>query len=90
MNKLLTFRILYTSGEKIMTITFVSFDQNIISSFICKNTDIFNILENKFYEKYPEFKDLVNNFLSNGRNINKNKSLDENNIKNNDIITILD
>ena len=77
-------------GEKIMTITFVSFDQNIISSFICKNTDIFNILENKFYEKYPEFKDLVNNFLSNGRNINKNKSLDENNIKNNDIITILD
>ena len=78
-------------GEKIMSIIFTSFDQNqiIISSFICKNTDIFNALENKLYEKHPEYKGLENNFFINGRKIDKNKSLDENKIKNNDIITIV-
>jgi len=78
----------FSPGEKIISIIFISFDQNIISSFLCKNTDIFKVLENKFYERYSEYKDLDNIFISNGRNINRNKSLDENKIKNNDIITI--
>ena len=75
-------------GEKIMSIIFISSDQNIISSFICKNTDNFKFIENKFYEKFSEYRGLDNNFILNGRKINKNKSLDENKIKNNDIITI--
>ena len=75
-------------GENIMSIIFISSDKNIISSFICKNTDIFKLIENKFYEKYSEYKDLNNIFISNERKIDKNKSLDENRIKNNDIITI--
>jgi len=78
----------FSPGEKIMSIIFISFDQNIISSFICKNTDSFKYLENKFYEKYSEYKDLDNIFILNGRKIKKDKSLDENIIKNNDIITI--
>jgi len=78
----------FSPGEKIMSIIFISSDQNIISSFICKNTDIFKFLENKFYENYSEYKGLDNIFIINGRKINKNKSLDENKIKNNDIITI--
>ena len=80
----------FSPGEKIMSIIFTSFDQNqiIISSFICKNTDIFNALENKLYEKHPEYKGLESNFFINGRKIDKNKSLDENKIKNNDIIII--
>ena len=79
----------FLPGEKIISIIFSSFDQNIISSFICKNTDNFKLLENKFYERHSEYKDLKNIFISNGRKINKDKSLDENKIKNNDIITIL-
>ena len=78
----------FSPGEKIMTIIFISSDHNIISSFICKNTDIFNFIENKFYEKYPEYEGLDNIFFSNGRKIYKYKSLDKNKIKNNDIITI--
>ena len=66
-------------GEKIISI---------ISSFICKNTDIFKLIENKFYEKHSQYKHLDNIFISKGRKIDKNKSLDENKIKNNDIITI--
>ena len=78
----------FSPGEKIMSIIFKSYDDNIISSFICKNTDTFDFLEKKFYEKYSEYKGLDNIFISNGRKINKNKSLDENKIKNNDIIII--
>ena len=75
-------------GEKIMSIIFISSDQNIIFTLICKNTDIFNFVENKFYEKYTEYKEFDNYFISNGKEINKNESLDENKINNNDIITI--
>ena len=46
-----------------MSIIFISSDKNIISSFICKNTDIFKLIENKFYEKYSEHKDLNNIFF---------------------------
>ena len=78
----------FATGEKILTIIFMSIDESIIFPIVCKNTDIFCIIENKFYQKYSEYKDLDTYFFSNGKKINKNKSLDENNIKNNDIITI--
>jgi len=71
-----------------MSIIFISSNKNIISSFICKNTDIFKFLEDKFYENYSEYKGLDNIFIINGRKIDRNKALDENKIKNNDIITI--
>ena len=87
--KISQFHFEFSPGEKIMSIIFISSDENIITSFICKNTDIFKFIENKFYEKYSEYKDLDNIFILNGKKINKNKSLDENKIKNNDIITII-
>ena len=86
--KISQFPFVFSPGEKIMSIIFISSDQNIISSFICKNTDNFKTLEDKFYENYSEYKGLDNIFIINGRKINKNKSLDDNKIKNNDIITI--
>ena len=86
--KISQFSFEFSPGEKLISIIFTSSDQNIISSFICKNIDIFKFIENKFYEKYSEYKGLDNNFISNGRKIDKNKNLDENKIKNNDIITI--
>ena len=78
----------FSPGEKIMSIIFISSDQNMISSLICKNTDVFEFVEKKLYKQYSEYKGLDNIFILNGRKINKNKSLDENKIKNNDIITI--
>jgi len=77
-----------TSGEKIMSIVFISFDESIVFPILCKNTDIFSFVEKKFYEKYSEYKNLDNYFLLNGKRIDKNISLDENKINNNDIITI--
>ena len=77
-----------SENEKLMTVIFLSTDQKIHFSVICKNTQNFNILENILYEKYPEYKESENFFLLGGIKINKYKSLEENKIKDSDIITL--
>ena len=72
-----------------MSVIISSYDQKINCSFICKNTDIFNKLENSLYDKYPEYKDVENYFVVNGNRINKYKNLEENKIKDNEIITLI-
>ena len=52
---------------------------------IYKNTDNFSIIENKLYEKFPEYKNFEIYFMLKGKVINKTKNLDENMIYNNDI-----
>ena len=87
-SKISNFPFEISSGEKLISIIFISFDESIVFPILCKNTDIFSFIEKKFYEKYSEYKNLDNDFLLNGKRINGNISIDENNIKNNDIITI--
>ena len=79
-----------SKGEKLMSVIFISSDQKIHHSIICKNTDKFNRLENVLYnvEEYKEFLNSDNYFLVRGRKINKYLSLDENGIKNSDIIML--
>ena len=74
--------------ENLMTIIFVSCDQKIHYSVICKNTDKFTRIEHLLYEKYPEYINSENYFILNGNKINKYKTVEENNIKNSDIITL--
>ena len=76
------------SGEKILSVIFSSVDQKIHYSLICKNTDKFNIIENKLYKEYPNYSELNNIFIVNGKNITKNKTLEENNINDSDIIMV--
>ena len=54
-------------GEKLMTIIFISCDQQIHYAFICKNTDKFSKIEELFYEQYPEYKKTENFFIFNGK-----------------------
>ena len=76
-------------GEKLMCINFCSSDQKIINySVECKNTDLFNTIENKLYKDFPEYYDTKNYFIIKGIKIDKNKSLEENNIHNNDMIIL--
>ena len=76
-------------GEKLISVIFVSSDKKINYSIICKNTDKFSKIENMLYDAYPELIESENNFLINGKLINKYKSLDFNNIKNSDIIMVM-
>ena len=84
--KLSRYPIVLNDGEKIMTIIFQSSNEEINYAALCKNTDIFNKIETQLYECYPEYRENENFFTSNGIKINKYKNMDENNIKNNDII----
>ena len=77
-----------SKNENLMTIIFKSFDQNIHYSLICKNTQIFNQVEILLYKIYPEYKETENFFIVNGNKINRFKSLEENKIKNSDIILV--
>ena len=76
-----------SEGEKLISITFISFDESIQYSIICKNTHKFREIENMFYDKYIEYKNTNNIFLIKGKNINPSKTLEENNIKNGDVIS---
>ena len=76
-------------GEKLMTVNFTTIDSNIQNySIICKNTDIFNNIEKKFYEDFNEYYDFENYFTVKGKRIHKLKNLEENNIHNNDVIIL--
>ena len=68
--------------------TFISSNENILYSMICKNTDKFQRLEEAFYDKFPDYKKYNNIFLFHGKIIDKNQNLESNNINDNDIIFV--
>ena len=78
-------------GEKKIVVEFISVDQTInYRSVICKNTDKFSKVENVIYEEYHGLKNGNYYFIVNGDIVDKNKSLEENKIKDKDVITIIE
>ena len=75
--------------KKYIPVIFQSVDEKINCAFICKKTDIFNMIENKLYQKYKEYKDSENYFTLGGRKINKCRTFEENNVKYSDIILLI-
>jgi len=77
-------------GEKMMSIIINSEDENIQHSIICKSKDLFNKIEDIFYEKYAEYRDTkeTNFFIFNDKKIDKYKTLEENKIENHSIIIL--
>ena len=74
--------------EKLITVKFISIDKKINFDTIVKNTDSFAKLEASLYEKYPKYKNTENYFLVNGKKLNRHRTLEENKIKDNDILTL--
>ena len=77
-------------GEEIMAINFVSMgNQNIMNyNLVCKNIDLFIRLEERLYEDFPQFKEYETYFEVNGKRIKRFKTIEQNNIKTNDVINI--
>ena len=67
-------------GDKFIAINFVSVDQNINHSIICKNKTKFHDIEDKLYTKYPKYAENDNYFMFNGSKVNRWKTLEENDI----------
>ena len=86
--KISRFPFILEEGEVLMSIIFISSDQNLHYSVICKNTDEFYKIESQLYKKYPEYTENENFFILNGKKINRYKTLDQNGVKNNDIIIL--
>jgi len=78
-------------GEKILAINFVSKGCQDINNYnqICKNTEVFIRIEERLYKDFPQFKDYETVFEVNGKRIKRFKTLDENNIRTNDIIYVI-
>ena len=78
----------FEKEPKLISVIFVSFDENIHYSIICKNDDKFSKIQALLYNKDPEYKNLKNRFIINGKEINIFKSIKDNKIKNGDIIRL--
>jgi len=76
-------------GEKMMTINFRSLNQDLTFSVICKNTDLFKTIESKLYKAFPNYNERENYFTVKEIGIDKEKSLEFNNIQDNDIIPLI-
>ena len=77
-------------GEKIMAINFVSMGNQDITNYniICKNKDLFIRLEEKLYQDFPQFKDYETYFEVRTKRIKRFKTIEENDIRNNDVISV--
>ena len=77
-------------GDKILAVNFVSIGNKDIEHYnlICKNSDLFISLEERLYKDFPKFKEYNTLFKVNDKTIKRFKTIDENNIQNNDVISI--
>jgi chromosome segregation ATPase len=75
-------------NEKLISIIFTNSTQEFHYSIICKNTEIFTVLEAKLYEKFPQYGETANYFIANGNKVIGHKTLEDNNIKDSNIIIL--
>ena len=68
-------------GDKLIAINFISVDQRINHTIICKNKTKFFVVEEQLYEKYPEYLEDENFFMFKGHKINRFKTLEDNEIE---------
>jgi cell division protein FtsB len=77
-------------GEKIFSVLFMTQGNQDIFNYAmtCKNTELFVRLEERLYDDFPQFKKVETIFMVDARRILRFQTLDENNIKRNDIISL--
>ena len=71
-----------------MSVIISTEDKSTQYSVIGKNTDKFLRIEEKFYDAFPDFGKVQNSFFINGNKINKYQTLEENGIKNSELIIL--
>ena len=74
--------------NKLISVIFSFSDENIHRAIVCKNTDIFENILNSFYSMYPEYNKGDKICTVKGRKVYNDKTLEENNIQDSDIIII--
>ena len=75
--------------DDIFFVNFISKDEKISCGIKCLKTDTFAKVEEKFYEKYPEYRETNNQFLLRGKSILRAKKICEIFIKNCEMILFI-
>ena len=73
----------------IMSVNFISMDQNVHFSVGCLKTNTFAEVEEKLYKQYPEYRETNNNFIANGTQVLRFKTIAENKIGNGLPVTLI-
>ena len=73
----------------IMSVNFISMDQNVHFSVGCLKTNTFAEVEEKLYKQYPEYRETNNNFIANGAQVLRFKTIAENKIGNGLPVTLI-
>ena len=74
--------------EKLMTVTIISNDEKIHFTTTCHKKDYLSKIKELLYEQYPEYKDSDNLFYLKNKIVEENKNLENNGVKDNDIILL--
>jgi len=75
--------------ENIISVIFETTDQKLHYSVPCRKTDSFSKIEKKLYKEYPVYKEKNKYFLVNSNIVDVNKTVEENKIKNSDVIFLI-
>lgn len=77
--------------KDLIPVIFQTIDKKITYAFICRKTDKFNRIEEKFYEIFPELEEneeYENKFKIKDKRIIKTKTITQNNINYSDIVVL--
>ena len=79
-----------SENGKIISVLFLTQgNQDIFNySMACRTTDLFSSLEERLYQDFPKYRNVGKIFMVRAKEILRDKTLEENNIKNNDIISL--
>ena len=77
--------------EGFISVNFVSMGSQVINNFsvVCKQSWPFSEIEKQLYEEYPEFNNPQTFFMVNAKMVEKHKTLKENNIRKNSVISVM-
>ena len=73
----------------IIAVNFISMDGNVHYAIIAEKNKTFAEIEEKLYQQYPQYRETNNNFLANGTQILRFKTIGQNNIKSGIPITLV-
>ena len=76
-------------SSKIRTITIQSADTQLNANLKCTGNQTFSEIEANLYKLYPQYKETNNIFLCKGSVVERFKTIDENGIKNGDVIMLV-
>ena len=75
--------------DDIMCVNFITSDKNVLFAAKCLKTNTFAEIEEKLYKQYPQYRETNNNFLANGTQVLRFKTIAENKIGNGLPVTLI-